>query len=71
MIIKNGLIYLLERMLSKKILFSRHAKSSWGKLGLSDHDRPLSQRGLENAHLILENDRKMPIYAGKMPGNAR
>ena len=52
MIIKNGLIYLLERNLSKRILFSRHAKSSWGNLGSSDHDRSLSQRGIDSAHLM-------------------
>jgi phosphohistidine phosphatase len=49
--------------LSKKILFSRHAKSSWGKLGSPDHDRPLNQRGLENAHLMgsrLSENRVLP-----------
>ena len=51
-ITKNGLIYLLEKELNKKILFSRHAKSSWINLGLSDHDRPLTQRGIDNAHLM-------------------
>ena len=52
MITRNGSIYLSERSLSKKILFSRHAKSSWGNLTLSDHDRSLSQRGIDNAHLM-------------------
>ena len=60
MITKNGLIYLLERVLTKKILFSRHAKSLWKNVGLSDHDRPLSQKGMDNAHLmgsrLLKND---------------
>lgn len=36
----------------KKILFTRHAKSSWGSAGLSDHDRPLNDRGLSNAKML-------------------
>ena len=60
MITKNGLTYLLERSLSKRILFSRHAKSSWGNLGTSDQDRSLSQEGVDSAHLmgsrLLENN---------------
>ena len=38
--------------MSKRILFSRHAKSSWGNLESSDHDRSLSQRGIDSAHLM-------------------
>ena len=30
----------------KKILFTRHAKSSWSDTNLSDHDRPLNKRGI-------------------------
>ena len=30
----------------------RHAKSSWQESGLSDHDRPLSQRGLQDAPVM-------------------
>ncbi|MEQ1905231.1 MAG: histidine phosphatase family protein [Pirellulaceae bacterium] len=29
----------------KTILFMRHAKSDWGQADLSDHDRPLNERG--------------------------
>jgi phosphohistidine phosphatase len=30
----------------------RHAKSSWQESGLSDHDRPLSQRGQQDAPVM-------------------
>ena len=33
----------------RKIIFLRHAKSSWDNEYLSDHDRPLSERGLRDA----------------------
>jgi len=33
----------------KTLLILRHAKSSWSEPGLSDHDRPLNQRGLRDA----------------------
>ncbi len=36
----------------KRILFTRHAKSSWTDPGKSDHDRPLNERGLSNAQLL-------------------
>jgi len=32
-----------------RLLLMRHAKSSWSKPGLSDHDRPLNDRGLRDA----------------------
>lgn len=32
-----------------KLLLLRHAKSSWGDVDCSDHDRPLSKRGLKDA----------------------
>jgi len=38
--------------LMKRILFTRHAKSSWANAGMSDHDRPLNERGLSNAQLL-------------------
>ena len=38
----------------KKILFTRHAKSSWSNASLSDHDRPLNQRGVESAQVLSE-----------------
>jgi len=32
----------------KKIILVRHGKSAWNDPNLSDHDRPLADRGLEN-----------------------
>ena len=36
------------------LVLTRHAKSSWDNLHLTDHDRPLSQRGREDAMLIAK-----------------
>ena len=36
------------------IVLTRHAKSSWDNLNLTDHDRPLSRRGREDAKLIAK-----------------
>lgn len=36
----------------KAIYLIRHAKSSWKDMSLNDFDRPLNQRGLENAPRI-------------------
>jgi phosphohistidine phosphatase len=33
----------------KKVLLIRHAKSSWDHPGLSDHQRPLADRGMRDA----------------------
>lgn len=33
----------------KRIILTRHAKSSWANLGQADHDRPLNARGQEAA----------------------
>ena len=33
----------------KELLLVRHAKSSWDDHYLDDHDRPLNERGLQNA----------------------
>ncbi|MGZ0017403.1 SixA phosphatase family protein [Yeosuana sp. AK3] len=35
----------------KKLILVRHAKSSW-EFHVSDHERPLSERGINDAHLI-------------------
>lgn len=35
----------------KKIIIVRHAKSSW-KYNVTDHDRPLSRRGINDAGLV-------------------
>ena len=45
--------------MNEKILFLvRHAKSSWKDPALSDHDRPLNQRGKQNAPLMAARLRK-------------
>ena len=33
----------------KSVILIRHAKSSWDQIGLSDFDRPLNERGKEDA----------------------
>ena len=38
----------------KKILFTRHTKSSWLDTSLSDHDRPLNKRGIKSARILSE-----------------
>ena len=40
----------------KTLILIRHAKSDWANENLSDHDRPLNERGLTNA----------PVMAGKL-----
>lgn len=36
----------------KYLTIVRHAKSSWGQLGLADHDRPLNERGKKAAPAV-------------------
>ncbi len=36
------------------IVLTRHAKSSWDNLNLTDHDRPLNRRGREDAKLVAK-----------------
>jgi len=38
----------------KKLYLIRHAKSSWKDLSLSDHDRPLKKRGINDSNLIAK-----------------
>ena len=38
----------------KKIIILPHAKSSWSDFSLSDFDRPLDQRGLNDAPIMAE-----------------
>lgn len=38
----------------RHLIFVRHAKSSWSEQGLSDHDRPLNQRGERDAPRMAE-----------------
>lgn len=35
--------------MKKTLILVRHAKSSWAEAGLSDHDRPLNERGKRDA----------------------
>ncbi len=36
------------------LVLTRHAKSSWDNLNLTDHDRPLNRRGREDAKLVAK-----------------
>lgn len=36
----------------KTIYIVRHAKSSWKYVNVNDHDRPLKERGIKDAHLV-------------------
>lgn len=38
----------------KKLIIIRHCKSSWSDLGLSDFERPLNNRGLNDGKLMSE-----------------
>jgi phosphohistidine phosphatase len=38
----------------KTLYILRHAKSSWDFPGVKDHDRPLNERGLNNAPMMAE-----------------
>lgn len=38
--------------MARQILLVRHAKSSWEQAGVSDHDRPLNERGRRVAGLL-------------------
>ncbi len=40
--------------MSKTLLLTRHAKSSWEYSGLSDHERPLLVSGIERTRLVVE-----------------
>lgn len=41
-------------MIVKKVIIVRHGKSSWAEFGLSDHDRPLDERGKSDAPVMAE-----------------
>lgn len=38
----------------KTITLMRHAKSSWGNIGLSDMDRPLIDKGIHKTHHVID-----------------
>lgn len=45
----------------KKLLLIRHAKSDWDHAGLSDHDRPLNDRGQRDCPRMVEALRQRGI----------
>lgn len=45
----------------KKIILIRHAKSSWDNPWLNDHDRPLAERGLNDAPKMAKRLKKRGI----------
>ena len=38
--------------MTRTLILTRHAKSSWANPGLADHDRPLNKRGLKSARAM-------------------
>ncbi|MGV6803365.1 MAG: SixA phosphatase family protein [Ruegeria sp.] len=38
--------------MTRTLILTRHAKSSWNTPGMSDHDRPLNKRGRASAEVI-------------------
>ena len=48
---KKHLLYETKSKIMKNLILIRHSKSSWD-LPVNDIDRPLSKRGIHNAHLI-------------------
>ena len=55
----------------KTLILVRHGKSSW-EYGVSDKDRPLKERGINDAHLVVEefSKEKMHIdHAYSSPAN--
>ncbi len=50
----------------KKIIIVRHAKSSWSDFSLSDFERPLDQRGLNDAPIMAEILKEAGHYPQKI-----
>lgn len=50
----------------KKIIIVRHAKSSWADFSLSDFERPLDQRGLNDAPIMAEILKNAGHYPQKL-----
>lgn len=46
----------------KKIILIRHAKSAWDNPWLTDHDRPLAERGLRDAPIMAKRLKKRKIH---------
>ena len=47
----------------KTLILVRHAKSSWDAVGLEDHERPLNERGKEDAPAMAKRlkDKKIKV----------
>ena len=45
----------------KRLLAIRHAKSDWGNMDLSDHDRPLNSRGTTDAPVMAEHLKSLGV----------
>jgi phosphohistidine phosphatase len=55
----------------RTVLFVRHAKSSW-EYNVSDQDRPLKERGVNDAHLVAKQLKSLGInidYTFSSPAN--
>lgn len=50
----------------KKLILMRHAKSAWDDTSLSDHDRPLAKRGLQDAPTMAQRLSERGINADLM-----
>jgi phosphohistidine phosphatase len=50
----------------KKLVFIRHAKSSWDDPYLNDHERPLAERGLRDAPRMAQRLKKRDIKVDAM-----
>lgn len=46
----------------KQLILIRHAKSDWGNAGLSDFDRPLNDRGKNDAPMMAERLKGQKIH---------
>jgi phosphohistidine phosphatase len=59
----------------KTVLLVRHAKSDWGDPSLSDFDRPLNERGKQDApvmaHRLLDNKVKIDAFISSPAKRAR
>ena len=45
----------------KKLIIVRHSKSTWNE-GVSDHDRSLKKKGIEDAKIVSEHFKQLKIH---------
>ena len=57
----------------KEIFVLRHAKSSWDNVNLSDHDRPLADRGIKDAAklCVFVKNKGCLLYTSPSPRDKR